>query len=108
MNDIQHDMDMQLREPRRRETMTRILLPLGVLALGIIAWDLVVRINAIPPYVLPGPLLVLETLAKDWPVLSVSLITTLTTALEGFALAIAGGVGLAVLFNQSRVLEHSL
>ena len=29
-----------------------------VLALGVLAWDLVVRLNGIPPYVLPGPGLV--------------------------------------------------
>ena len=33
----------------------RILLPIVVLAAGVAAWDLVVRINDIPPYVLPGP-----------------------------------------------------
>ena len=30
----------------------------AVLALGVLAWDLVVRLNGIPPYVLPGPGLV--------------------------------------------------
>ena len=40
-------------------------LPEIVLAAAIGGWDLVVRINQIPPYVLPGPLLVIETLIKD-------------------------------------------
>src|SRR6266568_5570394 len=30
------------------------------------------------------------------------------TTLEGLALAVAGGIGLAVLFNQSRLFEYSL
>ena len=34
----------------------RILLPVVVLATGIAAWELVVRVNDIQPYVLPGPL----------------------------------------------------
>src|SRR5262249_35474480 len=45
---------------------------------------------------------------SDWAVLSASLLVTLTTTLEGFLLAAAGGVGLAVLFNQSRLIEYSL
>ena len=86
----------------------RILLPFGVLALGILAWDLVVRVQAIPPYVLPGPGLVFATLWSDRALLFDSLLVTLTTTLEGFGLALGGGVGLAVLFNQSRLIEYSL
>jgi NitT/TauT family transport system permease protein len=88
--------------------MARILLPFGVLALGILAWDLVVRVQAIPPYVLPGPGLVFATLWSDRMLLWDSLLVTLTTTIEGFALALMGGIGLAVLFNQSRLLEYSL
>ena len=90
------------------ERALRILAPAGVLALGIVLWDLVVRINGIPPYILPSPGLVLSTLFTDWPILWSSLLATLATTLEGLALAVAGGIGLAVLFNQSRLIEHSL
>jgi NitT/TauT family transport system permease protein len=93
---------------RRLDQLARILLPLGVLAVGIFAWDLVVRVKAIPPYVLPGPGLVFATLWSDRTLLFDSLVVTLTTTLEGFALALCGGVGLAVLFNQSRFVEYSL
>jgi NitT/TauT family transport system permease protein len=90
------------------ERALRILAPAGVLALGIVLWDLVVRINGIPPYILPSPGLVLSTLFTDWPILWSSLLATLATTLEALALAVAGGIGLAVLFNQSRLIEHSL
>jgi NitT/TauT family transport system permease protein len=92
----------------RIERGLRIVLPIFVLALGIMAWDLVVRLKAIPPYVLPGPSLVFATLIADWPLLWDSLLVTLITTFEGFLLAAIGGVGLAVLFNQSRLLEYSL
>jgi NitT/TauT family transport system permease protein len=92
----------------RLDRLARVLLPIGVLAFGILAWDLVVRIQAIPPYVLPGPGLVFATLWSDRTLLCDSLLVTLTTTLEGFALALLGGVGLAVLFNQSRLIEYSL
>ena len=77
-------------------------------ALSVLVWDLVVRINGIPPYILPAPGLVLSTLVADWPILWSSLLVTLETTLEGLVLAVVGGVGLAVLFNQSRLIEHSL
>jgi NitT/TauT family transport system permease protein len=90
------------------DRILRVLLPLAALAVGVLAWELVVRLAAIPPFVLPGPWLVLKTLVADWSILSQSLLVTLTTTLEGFVLAVVGGVGLAVLFNQSRLVEYSL
>jgi NitT/TauT family transport system permease protein len=94
--------------PLRRERMLRVFLPIAVLALGVVLWEVVVRHYDIPPYVLPAPGLLFSTLIADWGVLSASLVVTLTTTLEGFALAVVGGVGLAVLFNQSRLIEYSL
>ena len=38
----------------RAEAALRVLLPFVVLALGVLAWELVVRMREIPPYVLPG------------------------------------------------------
>jgi NitT/TauT family transport system permease protein len=86
----------------------RVLLPIAVLALGVVLWELVVRLGDIPPYVLPSPRLVFSTLISDWAVLGASLLVTLTITLEGFLLAAIGGIGLAVLFNQSRLIEYSL
>jgi NitT/TauT family transport system permease protein len=91
-----------------RDRMLRIALPIVVLALGLASWELVVRIGNIPPYVLPAPGLILQTLVIDRALLFQSLLVTLATTIEGFLLAAIGGVGLAVLFNQSRLVEYSL
>ena len=85
----------------------RIGLPVLVLAAGVLVWDLVVRVFAIPPFVLPAPELVLTTLVSDGGLLWHSLLVTLRTTFEGFLLAAVGGVGLAILFNQSRLVEYS-
>ncbi len=90
------------------ERILRVLLPLAVLALVIAAWDLVVRLKGIEPFVLPGPGLVFSTLIADWQLLFGSLAVTLWTTLEGFLLAVIGGIGLAIAFNQSRLVEYSL
>jgi NitT/TauT family transport system permease protein len=92
----------------KRDRLLRIALPIVVLALGLTVWEAVVRIENIPPYVLPSPSLILQTLVSDWALLFQSLLITLTTTFEGFLLAAVGGVGLAVLFNQSRLVEYSL
>ncbi len=91
-----------------RERFMRLSLPLATLALGIVAWELVVRLNDIPPYILPGPVLVARTLVADWAILWHALLVTLTTTFEGLLLAVIGGIGLAILFNQSRLIEYSL
>jgi NitT/TauT family transport system permease protein len=98
----------QVKPETRALRIVRILLPIVVLAAGVAVWELVVRLNNIAPYVLPGPGAVFVTLVQDWPVLSVSLLTTLVTTVEGFVAAGIGGIALAVLFNQSKWLEYSL
>jgi len=91
-----------------KDRALRIALPILVLALVLLAWDLVVRAFAIPPYVLPGPGAVFGALIGDRALLWDSLLVTLAITFEGFLLATVGGVLLAVAFNQWRVVEYSL
>ncbi len=86
----------------------RFLLPVLVLAIVVGLWEAVVRFNGIPPYVLPGPFLVLSTLVQDWNLLFGSLLVTLLTTVEGFVAAAVGGIALALLFSRSKWLEYSL
>jgi len=50
---------------------------------------------------------VATTLIADGNLLWNSLLVTLITTFEGFLLAAVGGIGLAILFNQSRLVEYS-
>jgi NitT/TauT family transport system permease protein len=90
------------------ERALRIGLPIFMLALVILCWDLLVRVFAIQPFVLPSPGLVLSTLISDAALLWHSLLVTLTLTFEGFLLAVVGGIVLAVMFNQWRLVEYSL
>jgi NitT/TauT family transport system permease protein len=99
--------DGVLRDQVLRDRVLRIVLPFVVLALVVVLWDSVVRIYQIQPFVLPGPGLVFSTMIADWSLLWNSLLVTLTITFEGFALAAIGGIGLAVLFSQSRLIEYS-
>lgn len=90
-----------------RERLRRALPPamVGIAALAV--WEAVVRFYAIPPYILPAPSLVLATLIADRAILFPALIVTLGTTLEALALAVIGGVALAVLFAQSKWIERA-
>lgn len=85
----------------------RFGLPIVMLAIAVLVWHLVVQTFTLPPYVLPGPGLVATTLIADGNLLWNSLLVTLITTFEGFLLAAVGGIGLAILFNQSRLVEYS-
>jgi NitT/TauT family transport system permease protein len=89
------------------ERALRIVLPVFVLVLMIALWQAAVSVFAIPPYVLPGPGLVLSTLIADAGLLWRSLLVTLSITFEGFILAAVGGIVLAVAFNQWRAVEYS-
>ncbi len=91
----------------RIDRVARWVLPAVVFAAIVILWDRLVVWNEIPPYLLPGPGRVVETLVKDWAMLFEAMLVTLRITLMALAVAVAGGVGLAVLFNQSRFAELS-
>jgi len=95
-------------ERSRRDRVLRVILPVVAMVIGVIVWDAIVRLRGIPPFVLPGPGVVFATMIADWPVLWSSLLVTLATTFEGLLLALVGGVGLALLFGRSRVVEYSL
>ena len=99
--------------PNQRTTLsqqfvTRVLPPLLFGAMVLLLWDIVVRVNNIPFYILPGPLLVGETLIKDWGSLYPSLLVTIVITLSALTAATIAGVALAVLFAQSKWVENCL
>jgi NitT/TauT family transport system permease protein len=91
----------------RIERIGRWLLPLTIMLLAIWLWDRICVWNAIPQYILPRPGVVLHTLYTDAGLLFGSLLVTLQITFLSLALAVAGGVGLAVLFTQSKWVEMS-
>ncbi len=86
----------------------RLAAPVAVGIAVLALWEGAVRLWEVEHYVLPGPLLILETLAGDWRTLLPSLFNTMKTAVGAFLLAAAGGLAIAVLFARSRWLEASL
>jgi NitT/TauT family transport system permease protein len=81
--------------------------PAAVFVALLAGWEALVRLAAIPPFVLPAPSLVAETLVADRDILLPALWVTLRITLLALAAACCGGVGLAVLFAQWKWIERS-
>jgi NitT/TauT family transport system permease protein len=94
--------------PARVSRSWQIVAPLAVGAVLLALWEIVVRVNGIPPYILPGPLAVAKSLWTDGPSLLGSLLVTLRVTLAALAAAAILGGAIAVLFSLSRILELSL
>ena len=93
---------------RKLERTGSWLLPLIIMIAAIALWDRICVWNGIPQYILPRPGVVLATMIEDAGLLFSSLLVTLRITLLSLALAVIGGVGLSVLFTQSRFIEMSL
>jgi NitT/TauT family transport system permease protein len=91
----------------RTQRALRVILPLAVAAAVLLVWTAAVRLTGTPPYVLPAPAAIGATLIADGPSLLASGWVTLRMTLEAFALALASGFALGVLFARSRLFELS-
>ena len=89
------------------ERALNILLPAAVFLAALGAWEAMVAIKAIPPYILPAPSRIATTLIADWDTLSASLWVTLRITFSALLAAVIGGVVLAVLFAQWKWVERS-
>ncbi len=79
---------------------------LGFLILG--AWQAFVVVMELPPYLVPSPILMMQTLVTDWHPLLLALWVTVKITLLSFALAIVVGVLISFVFVQSALLERAL
>ncbi len=91
----------------RIETVAKWVLPVAIMVLAILGWSWVVSANEIPHYILPGPDRVWGSLVTDWGMLIEAAYLTGWITLLALILAVIGGAGLAILFNQSKMLELS-
>lgn len=80
---------------------------LAVLAF-VAGWEALVRLNDIPPYLLPAPSLVLATLWEHFGSLARSWAVTVAITFAALALAVVGGVLIGAVFALSRWVEWSL
>ena len=90
-----------------RDKVLRRVLPTAAFLAAVGLWEATVRLNHVPPVILPSPSLIATTLVKDWSTLFRSLEVTLTITFEALVAATLGGALLAVVFVQWRPLEYA-
>ncbi len=83
----------------------RVISPLVAVLLALVLWEALVHLWRVPAFVLPAPSAIGQALRDDFWSLLFSAWMTLRISLTAFVLAVAGGVALAVLFSQSRMIE---
>ncbi|MEG2878454.1 MAG: ABC transporter permease [Comamonas sp.] len=93
-----------LAQPR----VQRVLYPLLVGLVLIALWQGLVTGLELPPYLVPSPLLMLETLVTDWAALGASLWVTVKITVLAFLAATVAGVLISFLFVQSKLIEMAL
>ncbi|HEY3910777.1 MAG TPA: ABC transporter permease [Stellaceae bacterium] len=96
---------MRRTRPRR---WPRVAAPLLVGVVLLALWEVVVRVEQVPVYILPGPVAIGKSLWIDGPSLFGSLLVTLRITLAALAAAAVLGGAIALLFSLSRLLEISL
>jgi NitT/TauT family transport system permease protein len=90
-----------------KAVLTRVIPPVLILVIGLAAWEIAVRAYKVPVYIVPGPIVIVQALVRDWATLYPSLIVTVLITLSALTAATILGVLIAVLFAQSKWIEMS-
>jgi len=90
------------------ERVLSIVIPIVMVLLAIAAWQTHIVVNQVPRYIMPAPLDVIRALVTDWGTLYPSLLVTLRITFSALAIALVGGVGLAIILVQSKWIELAL
>lgn len=85
-----------------------LIAPITLGLLALLAWEFSVRLTHTPPYLLPGPLLIFQTLIQDWSTLFPALFTTFKITICAFGAATISGLLIAILMAQNKWVEKSL
>ncbi|WP_102960799.1 ABC transporter permease [Mangrovicella endophytica] len=94
--------------PAWRFVTDRWLPPVILSVITLLAWEAVVRIFAISPFIVPAPSAVAEALAANWGTLLQASIVTAEEILLGFVVSVVAGVALALLIVRFDWLGRAL
>ncbi|MGJ7510519.1 ABC transporter permease subunit [Variovorax sp. GT1P44] len=93
-----------LQQPR----VQRVVYPLMVGVVLVALWQAMVTVMELPPYLVPSPYLMMQTLVTDWVPLGMALLVTLKITVLSFVVATIAGVLISFLFVQSKLIETAL
>lgn len=88
--------------------LTSAIAPTALFLALVALWEGYVRLAGVPTYILPGPTDIVRAIIEDRALLTSAALVTLRLTLFALALAVTGGVLLAVLFTMSRRVENAV
>jgi len=92
----------------RRRRRLQAWLPWIIIVGTLVVWEVGVRAFSIPPFILPAPSAIAQSMMRWWQPLLDNSLQTLMTTLVGFGGAIVFGLLLGVLIGSSTLLYHGL
>lgn len=92
----------------RRNAPADLLMPIAVLAVLLLTWQVVVMTFHVSPILFPGPLLILEAAWKIRWQLAEATFRTATAAASGLTLGTVAGTLTAFAFSQSAAVRRAL
>lgn len=96
------------RGPGLRARLRAVIKPVIVLAVLIVAWQLIVANEILPSFEVAAPSTVVTYMAHNPGLLWTNGLATLTEVGIAFVLVLIVGIGLAVLISQFRIVEESV
>jgi NitT/TauT family transport system permease protein len=88
--------------------LQRVAYPAVVAIVLLALWQGLVTGFKLPPYLVPSPVLMMQTLFADWQSLGGALLVTLKITVLSFVVAVVVGTLISFLFVQSRAIETAL
>ncbi len=90
------------------DTLRKIAVPVGALAVFTLLWELLVRLNGWPDYVMAAPSDLPAAYAKFWKLFLIGGWQTLWRTIAGLALAVVFGMFLGMILGFSRIARDGL
>ncbi len=97
-------------QPRRSRAFGAVWPIVASLVVFVVVWQLLVMLSGLPPYILPGPLVVAQRFFKAWTdgTMWPHVAQTLVEILLGFVIGAAVALAVGVLLARSRLAERLL
>jgi len=84
---------------------TALLLPiLGGVSI-IVAWEFLLPVLGVPPYIMPTPTAIAGVFVKQWPLLFSNLWPTAVESIAGFVIGNSVAILIAIVFVYSRIIQ---
>jgi NitT/TauT family transport system permease protein len=106
--DLEAAAQRRRRQRVRRERIGSVVYPVGMMVAAVALWELAARALSIPPYLLPAPSAIIESMDKNSAVLIKESIGTTLEILLGFALSVVVGIPLALAIYLWRPFARAI